>query len=260
MSLKPGANYSLLKKVREFNFLQPVERRIKYYGIDYIDIKYDSTNFYISLQIIRSAIPSTNLPLDNFIDKYLRKKHFRTEDIKIINDTLFCLLQLDSILYKQHFGRYFDDLLLMSNNIIGNRTNRDKDIFKSFQILYNTLSKNNSSTPKFLAFYGMGHLNNLGNILLFNKQSPVFNNVCKIGIQYFNCLGGWTNATYRDEGLYNLKKKKYNILKNFCKPAQWQIGILTNNECINFKDDTQLDAIAIFNNYGNRKMTSWKFD
>ena len=258
--LKPSATYSLLKKVREFNLSQPIDERIKYYGIDYIDVKYDDNNFPVSLKIIREKVPSKNLPLDIFLDRYIQKGQFQYQDIVELTDTLFIKLQSDSILYKKHFSLYYDDLLLMASNIVGNRTNRDADIFKSFSLLYAQLSSKQKSKPKFIAFYGMGHLDNFGNILLFNNKSPVKNSVCKIAIQYINCLGGWTTATYRNDGLYQIRKNNLKNFIDYCKQGKWQIGFFTNTECFNFKSSSKLDAIMIFNNYGDRKMNSWKFD
>lgn len=258
--LKPSATYILLKKVREFNLAQPIDERIKYYGIDYLDAEYDYANLYVSLKIIREKVPSQNLPLDILIDRYIQKASLQYQDIVELNNTLFTKLESDSNLYKKHFGSYFDDLLLMASNIVGNKTNRDADIFKSFSLLYKQLSIKQKSYPKFIAFYGMGHLDNFGNILLLNNKSPVKNNVCKIAIQYINCLGGWTTAEYRNDGLYHLKKSNLNDFISYCKRRKWQIGFLTNTECFKFRSGTKLDAIMVFNDYGNRKMNSWKFD
>ena len=258
--LKPSATYDLLKKVRIFNLSQQADKKVKYFGIDYIDADYDFNNYKISLKIIREKIPSKNLPLDIFLDKYVRKEKFLYQDIVELNDTLFLKLQSDSILYKAHFKIYFDDLLLMASNMVGNRTNRDSDIFKSFLLLYQQLYNQQKSIPKFIAFYGMGHLNNFGNILLMNKNSPVKNSVCKIPIQYINCLGGWTTAKYRSDGLYQISKKNLKNLIEYCKQSKWKIAFFTKTECFDFKKNHNADAIMIFNNYGDRKMNSWKFD
>ena len=258
--LKPGATYNLLKKVRQFNQTQQAAEKIKYYGIDYIDAKYDYSNYRMSLKIIREKIPSKNLPLDIFLDKYVQKEKFLYRDIVELNDTLFLKLQSDSTIYKKHFGIYFDDLLLMSSNMVGNKTNRDLDIFKSFSLLYEQLYRKQNSRPKFIAFYGMGHLDNFGNILLMNNKSPVKNSVCKIPIQYINCLGGWTTATYRNDGLYQISKNNLKSLIDYCKQSKWSIGFFTNTECFNFRSKSKIDAVMIFNNYGDRKMNSWKFD
>jgi hypothetical protein len=258
--LKPSATYNLLKKVREFNLAHSIEERVKYYGIDYMDAKYDYGNFYVSLKIIREKILSKNLPLDIFLDKYLLKGQLQYQDVIELKDTLSIKLESDSVLYKKHFGFYYDDLLLMASNIVGNRTNRDADIFKSFSLLYRQLSSKQKSKPKFIAFYGMGHLNNFGNILLLNNKSPVKNSVCKIGIQYINCLGGWTTPAYINVGLYQITKNNLKDFVDYCKQGKWQIGLFTNTQCFNFRSNRKLNAIIIFKDYGDRKMNSWKFD
>lgn len=258
--LKPSATYKLLKKVREFNLEQPVEKRIKYYGIDYINSGETCSNFLVSLKLIREKIPPANLPLDIFLGRYLQKETLQHQDVVELNDTLFAKLQSDSIIYKKHFGDYYDDLLLMTSNLVGNRTNRDSYVFNSFQLLYRQLAAKQRSKPKFFAFYGIGHLDNFGNYLLSDNDSPVKNNVCKIGIQYINCLGGWTNAAYRNDGLYRIKKKNLNDFIDYCKQGKWKIGFFTNTDCLDFTGGSKLDAVMIFNSYGDRKMNSWKFD
>ena len=258
--LKPNATYNLLKKVRDFNQAQKADERIKYYGIDYINAEYDYSNYKISLNIIKDKIRSKNLPLDILLEKYIQKENFLYQDVIELNEILLIKLQSDSNIYKKHFGVYFDDLLLMASNMVGNKTNRDADIFKSFLLLYEQLYTKQKSTPKFISFYGMGHLDNFGNILLTNNKSPVKNNVCKIGIEYINCFGGWTVGKYRNDGLYQLKKNNLNNFINYCEKGQWKVGFFQNTQCFNFRAGTKLDAIMIFKNYGNRKMNSWKFD
>lgn len=258
--LTPKASYGVLKKVRDFNLTQPADRQVRYYGIDYLSFDYDFNNVYYTLNWIRRQIPSKNLPLDTLIDGCLQKGRLLHQDIAVLNKQLDAQLRSQETVYRAHFGRYYDDLLLMSGNMIGNRTNRDPLIFKSFQTLYSILEKKQSGKPRFLAFYGMGHLGNLGDILNKNAQSPVKASVNKIGIQYVNCLGGWHDAHLRDDGLYQLKKKDLAELISYSKSQSWKTAFLTDLTCLSFKGDKSLDAIFIFNSYGDRKMTSWKFD
>lgn len=258
--LMPKASYAVLKKVREFNLTQPASRQVRYYGIDYLSFDYDFNNVYYTLNWIRRQIPSKKLPLDTLIDGCLQKGRLLQPDIAALNKQLDAQLRGQETVYRAHFGRYYDDLLLMSGNMIGNRTNRDPLIFTSFQTLYSILEKKQSGKPRFLAFYGMGHLGNLGDILNKNAQSPVKASVNKIGIQYVNCLGGWHDAHLRDDGLYQLKKKDLAELISYSKSQPWKTAFLTDLTCLSFKGDKSLDAIFIFNSYGDRKMTSWKFD
>ncbi|MBP7555308.1 MAG: hypothetical protein KA821_03555 [Chitinophagaceae bacterium] len=258
--LMPKASYTVLKKVREFNLNQPAARQVRYYGIDYLDADYDFTNTYYTLQWIRRQIPSKNLPLDTLIDGCLQKGKLLLQDIAALHSQLEAQLKDQEVIYRNHFGRYYDDLMLMSGNMIGNRTNRDQLIFKSFQTLYTILEKKQSDKPRFLAFYGMGHLGNLGDILIRNVESPVKASVNKIGIQYVNCLGGWRESRLRDDGLYQLKKKDLAELIRYSKSQPWKTAFLTDLSCVSFKSGRSMDAIFIFNSYGDRKMTSWKFD
>ncbi|MFT3676900.1 MAG: hypothetical protein QM781_13485 [Chitinophagaceae bacterium] len=258
--LAPKASYAVLKKVREFNLTQPADRQVRYYGINYLDADYDFSNTYHTLSWIRRQIASRNLPLDTLIDGYLRKERLLQPDIAVLNTQLDKQLRDQEAVYRAHFGRYYDDLLLMSGNIIGNRTNRDPLVFKSFLTLYSILEKKYPHKPRFLAFYGMGHLGNLGDMLNINARSPVKASVNKIGIQYVNCLGGWHEARRRDDGLYQLKKKDLAELIKYSKSQSWKAAFLTDLSCLAFKNDRSVDAIFVFNSYGERKMTSWKFD
>ncbi|WP_126974355.1 hypothetical protein [Gynurincola endophyticus] len=259
-AIKPTATYELLQKVRIFNQMLPAGQRIKYYGIDYLDSKYDYDNFLISLAIIREKVPSKNLALDILLDSIILKDRLEDSEMININNTLFKTLQSDRLLYQQHFGIYYNDLLLMASNMVGYRRNRDADIFKSFLVLYEQLKSVQKNEPKFFSFYGIGHMDNLGNILLKSNQSPVKNNVVKIGILYVNCWGGWTIPSLRDDGIFELKKSNLKDFIGYCKQQKWKVATFNNLECFEFKGKRSNDAIIVFNNYGNRKMNSWKFD
>lgn len=259
-TIKPAATYNILKKVRLFNLSQPLEKQIRYYGIDYYDARYDYDNYYRSLQTIWAVTPGKTFFLDSTIFHYLQKDRFTNEDIVQLNKILSAALLTDSTIYRKHFGRYYDDLLLMSGNMIGYRANRDADIYKSFQMLYRILSVSGETKPKFLSFYGAGHAGNLGARYFNKKNSPIYNQVNYIGIQYVHCLGGWDTASYRDEDIYAISKPGRAALKRFAENKPWQVALATNLECLQFKNNARLSALVIFNNYGTRKMNSWKFD
>jgi hypothetical protein len=260
--LKPKATYEILKKVRLYNLTKPLNQRVKYYGIDYLNAQYDFAKFLLSLKIINDKIKSEKLPLEIFIEKYLKKNKLENIDVQQLNDTIKLFLTIDSIKYKEHYGEYFYDLKLMASNFIGYRPNRDSDIFKSFKILHANLKAINKENPRFLSFYGIGHLFNFGNKLNDKKESPVFNNIIRVGISYYHCKGGWgwTEDSYKNLSLYNLKKKSKEKIELQCKENKWEVGYISNSECISFKSGLELDAIMIFNNYGDRRMNSWKFD
>lgn len=260
-SLKPHATYELLKKVRAFNLMQPDHARIKYYGIDYLDAKYDYNNLQLSLTIIRGSIPSAGTLLDKLIDEYLQKSSFTAAEISGLNQTVSDALRTDSALYRNHFKKYYDDLLLMSGNIIRYEVNRDKKIFSSFLQLYRQLALNSSAKPKFLAFYGIGHLDNLGKYLLTDESSPVRNNVNMIAMHYVNCMAGWTDEKVHTTGIYTVSKKTLKEFEHLCQSGSWKVGLLTDTGCFKYTSGKRPhDAIIVFNSYGKRKMTSWKFD
>jgi hypothetical protein len=263
-ALKPAAGYSLLKKVRSLNNTLPEKEQIRYYGIDYLDRKYDYSNLVLSLKIIRAKVNSRQLPVDELIEAILKKDSLTREDIEDWNSSMSRLLRADPKTYKAYYGKYYYDLLLMSSNMVGYRSNRDKDIFRSFLVLYDNLKQSGQAIPRFLAFYGSGHLGNLCDKYLLDKSSPVCNRVAKINIQYFNCIGqgnAGTGDQYRDLGFeYLLSKKDFSEFVALCKTEDRSIKIITDPGCLKLKHGAAFNGIIIFNNYGDHKMTSWKFD
>jgi hypothetical protein len=258
--IKPSATYDLLKKIRHFNAQLGVNERMKYYGIDYLDADFDYDNYVLALKLIRAKNKVNPLPLDHFIDEKVSKGSLNYADVQLLQTTLNHKLITDSLLYKQHYNNYYYDLLLMSSNMIERKKNRDDKIMQTFQLLYESLLDKKILKPRFLSFYGIGHLFNFGNLLQMNPTSPVKNNLFRVGIQYVNCLGGWNTASQRDDGLYSANKKSLGDLIGYCKQQSWTVGLMTDTKCISFFAGRRPDAIMIFNKYGNRKMNSWKFD
>ena len=260
--LKPQATYELLKKIRSFNLTKPKDQQIRYYGIDYLDAKYDYDNFYLSLKIINDRQKLKKSPLKTHIEKYLLKGNFKSTDIQILHDTIKLFLSRDSIFYKEYYGDYYYDLKLMASNIIGYKVDRDNYIFESFLILYDNWKQTKNDTIRFLSFYGMGHLYNFGDKLINRKESPVYENVVRIGISYYHCIGGWewTEPSYKNIGIYTLRKESLKQIELRCKENKWQVGYILSPECLKYKNGRKLDAIMIFNDYGDRRMNSWKFD
>jgi hypothetical protein len=258
--IRPAATYNLLINVRQLNQSLPADKQIRYYGIDYLSPRHDLHNLLISLKAIRKNISSASLPLDTLIDHYIRLDSITFDDAKLFFGQLNKKLLADSERYRPHFGNYYDDLLLMSSNMLGYRPNRDSSIFESFQVLFKLLAAKQKTAPKFLAFYGIGHLDNLGRMLQENKISPVKAGVGRIGIHYVNCWGGWTAPVKSTTGLFKIDKKELAQLVSFCEKQSWEAGVLMGKDCLNFRQDSPLDALFIFNRYGDRKMNSWKFD
>ncbi|MCG2615076.1 hypothetical protein LZZ85_12325 [Terrimonas sp. NA20] len=258
--LRPAATYKLLKKVREFNLSLPKEQQIRYYGIDYSDPQHGLRNLYKSLRSIRSYVTSKSLPLDTLIGHYLSKDSISMSDARLLCPQLNESLRSEEERYRSHFGIFYDDLLLMSSNMLGYKANRDNSIFMGFTLLYRLLEKRQQTAPKFLAFYGIGHMVDLGGMLEENDGSPVKGGVVKIGIQYVNCWGGWTVPSLQTTGLYKMDKKELAQLIAYCEAQPWQAALLAGKNCLSAKRGTSLDAVFIFNRYGDRKMNSWKFD
>ena len=258
--IKPYATYNLLKKIRQFNLLKNAEKRVRYYGVDYLDTDFDFDNYLLSLKIIHSKRKGKEMPIDNIIAQLLLKQELTKKEITLTDNAIHTRLLSDSSNYKLHYGKYYYDLLLLSDNMIGRSPNRDTKIFSKFLVLYKFLLEIQKTKPKFLSFYGIGHLFNFGNLLNLDNASPVKQSVFRIAIQYIHCIGGWQEGFYRDDGLYDIERKSLRNFIVYCKAQQWKIGFMSDKKCLNLQKSKQPDVIAIFNDYGNRKMASWKFD
>jgi|GEM_PF-5606940 len=260
--LKPEATYQLLQKVRAFNSTLPHDQQIRYYGIDYLDHRYDFSNYQLSLKIILQSTTGTAIPLDAALRNFAQQDSVDTKTVKAFNEILEKALKQDSTQAKAHYGRYYYDLRLMASNMIGYRAHRDERIYKSFLILSDNLVQLNRNNPRFLAFYGVGHMTNLGNKLANRSASPLFNNVCKVGLKYFNCIGGWYNhpPIAKDEGIFSIVPKQQEVLKTYCQSQPWTVAFMTPVNCLRFRYHDEFDAVIFFNAYGTRRMNSWKFD
>lgn len=259
-SLLPTASYDVLKKIRNWNLSQPQDKQIRYYGIDYLHPNRDFKNYQLSLKIILGEAKSGEFAADALIRDFIAKDNLTKKEVAAFNEKLAAALEQDKQLAAAHYGPHYADLKLMISNMIGYRSNRDELIYKSFLVLYENLRGQSAIRPKFFAFYGLGHLNNLANKLDERKSSPVYENLARIGIKYFNCIGGWTNPYRRDEGISNFQKKTLQQLKAFSDAGSWKVGIAPAKGCFEYKNGARYDAIIIFNNYGDRSMRSWKFD
>lgn len=259
-NLLPKASYDVLKKIRTWNQSHPEDRQIRYYGIDYLNPKSDFRNYQLSLKIILGETTPDDFYADALIRDFIAKDSLSKKEVAVFNENLSAALERDKPAAAAHYGRYYTDLKLMASNMIGYRPNRDELIYKSFLVLYDNLRGQSATRAKFFAFYGLGHLNNLANKLEERKSSPVYGNLSRIGIKYFNCIGGWTNPYRRDEGISNFKKKTLQQLKAFSGTNSWNVAIAPATDCFEYRNGARYDAVILFNNYGDRSMRSWKFD
>lgn len=259
-NLLPKASYDILKKIRAWNQSQPEGQQIRYYGIDYLNPVRDFKNYQMSLKIILGKAKAGEFAADALIRDFISKDSLTKKEVEDFNEALTDALDRDKESAKAHYASHYADLRLMISNMIGYRSNRDELIYKSFLVLYENLRGQSAIRPKFFAFYGLGHLNNLANKLEERKSSPVYASLARIGIKYFNCFGGWTNSYRMDQGISNFKKTTLRELKAFSDSGSWKVGVAPASVCFEYRNSARYDAIVIFNNYGDRNMRSWKFD
>lgn len=258
--LKPMAQYGLFEKVRSLNVLNTGRPQIRYYGIDYLDPRYDFSNYQLSLKIIMERLPVDAFYLDTLLAAFTAKQVLTADEVKRFNVQLSAALVRDETAAIHHYGEYFKDLQLMASNMVGYRSNRDERIYKSFLLLHRQLLESGEKRPRYLAFYGVGHLGNLGNKLQYREGSPVYGSMARIGIKYFNCIGGWQEPKVMDEGVFSISPGQLPVLKEYCMNASRTVGVIAPVSCLRLRYREKLDAMIIFNAYGDRSMRSWKFD
>lgn len=258
--LKPVAQYEILEQVRAFNLRHAGRPQVRYFGVDYLDARYDFSNYQLSLRLITTALEGQYFHLDTILTAFINKEVLTASDVKAFNSVLALALEKNESAARAHYGVYFNDLQLMASNMVGYRSNRDERIYKSFLLLHRHLAENSEVRPRYLAFYGVGHLGNLGNKLQYRPASPVYGSMARVGIKYFNCIGGWREPKVMDEGVFSISRVQLPLLKDYCSRSSWTVGLLAPVSCLTLRYREQLDALIIFNAYGDRSMRSWKFD
>ncbi|WP_118976993.1 hypothetical protein [Taibaiella koreensis] len=264
--IRPKASYQVLKDIYAFNQRQPEGKRIKFYGIDYMDVD-DLDNLSLSLKRIGGKLAPEPNRLYGVIAAYAARDTITRDDAVAFNAVLDRYLNGDSAAYyKQYFGPYYADLALMASNIVGTKGRSDKTIFNGFLSLYRYCFSNGEASPKFLAMYGFGHLKGFGTRLSADKASPVKNKTIIVGLQYYECHGDWPwrqERRYNDGVAFFFPEKDFDrIRERLYRQPGMQIGVLPNKDkCISSKAGRpDLDGLIFFKQYGSRRMRSWKFD
>lgn len=264
--IQPQATYNVLKAIRAMNETQEVGKKIKFYGIDYMDTP-DTYNLITALKIILRRAGNDNNHLRQELSNYITKGKLNGNDILRFDTLVFKNLTGDSAAYyKAYFQNDYKDLLLMSQNFVGFKGRTDNHIYKGFQTMYHLFfEEDKKQTPKFLAFYGSFHLRKFGNKLQSEEDSPVKGKLIRIGLQYYDCYGEfpWNEEKLSTNGISFTYKKKYFewIKEKLYQQQGMQIGILPNGNCLpSLSGNPSLDGLIFFKQYGSRRMHSWKFD
>lgn len=181
------SNFDLVKAIKSFNDTVADSKKIKFFGLDFED-RLDGKWTKKAIEIISDKI---ELPANNPLQILLKgvihsQSNSEKENLKglrkyMTNNAKGCRLFL---------GKYYIDVLLISNAQFAMSSNRDKAMFANFKLLYEELKKTEEN-PKFFASFGYAHVNpgnknGLPNRLNSN-DSPVKGSVSVIGTQYYNC-------------------------------------------------------------------------
>lgn len=189
--VNPDAKFQFIKTVKAYNDKISSTNKIRFYGIDFENRQHGK---YIRkvFEIICNELPSpVTEPLISLLQNLVECRSDQLEGNLLL---LKNFLKTNEVTSRTLLGKYYVDVLLIANAQFNFSSKRDKAMISNFVQLYNELSKE-GICPGFFASFGTGHINpenNNGIVmkLMNDHQSPVKNNVCIIGIQYFNCLFG----------------------------------------------------------------------
>lgn len=264
-SINASANFSFIRAVKKYNDTTTSEQKIKFYGLDFEDRnqgKYVKKAFEIIKQ-------ETDLPQNNVLTSLIND---------LTNSTYQNLAeQLQNIKYhlaeneteaRRLLGAHYLDALLISNAQFFNAANRDKAMLANFKSLYNELDRN-ELRPSFFASFGYVHLNpknrrGLALKLMKSSKSPVRNNVCLIGIQYFNCqFNHKRKVNKRATGNlnYTCRYSLNNIQSDLQSNQNESIQFLTYNEIDQLNCNQSNDyfsGLFIVQNFGRARFWTWE--
>lgn len=211
--IHPEAGFTFIRSVKVFNDTIAPGRRIRFFGLDFENRQNGKFTRDAIKIILEERKPDPKDPLRTILQKIATGKPGETE---------LHLIQLKNYLGNNEsacrnvLGDYYTDVLLIAHAPFQFSSKRDAAMVVNFRRLYSELLKEDAS-PSFFASFGTGHINpqnknGFAMQLLRGEQSPVKNNVCIIGIEYFNCsFGDDTN-----------RKPTYGSLYFLCKPVALQ--------------------------------------
>src|SRR5690606_17248343 len=135
--IQPKATYNVLRKIRDLNSTQPLEKRIQFYGIDYA-AQSGARNLSLVLQRIHARhdfkkLQDLEKSFKHYIEFGQQNDSYTQSALEVFNQTVAGLLNgLDSMLYKSVLAEDYKDLKMMTQNIVGIKGRNDKRIFNAF--------------------------------------------------------------------------------------------------------------------------------
>ncbi len=208
------AKFNFIKTIKAYNNSLKADKQIRFYGVDFENRqngKYTQKAFSIILDELKlSASETLASLLRNIIE-------CQSKDMERNLISLKSYLEEHDSINRPLLGKYYLDVLLMANASFNFSPRRDASMVSNFFRLYKELAKEGSD-PKFFASFGTGHINprnkdGMAMKLMLDQQSPVKNNVCVLGVQYFNCLFGKENVHKETDGSLSALCKKTTVEK-----------------------------------------------
>ena len=163
-------------------------------------------------------------------------------------------------------GKYYVDVLLISNSQFAFSPKRDKAMFDNFNLLYSELTRTEAN-PKFFASFGFGHVNpdnknGLPYRLLEDGDSPIKGKVSIIGAQYYNCTFKVREPTLEPSGTLSTLCKN-SVVKNIDSSNETKAKTITffsKSELKTFSCKealNKLDGLIIIRNFDANAL--WAF-
>lgn len=257
------AKFNFIKSIKAYNNNLSAHKQIRFYGVDFENRqngKYTQKALAIILDQLKP--PTSNslaLLLSDIVTAQptdLEKGLIRLKSYIQENDSISRVL----------LGKYYLDVLLMANAQFNFSPRRDASMVSNFFRMYDELAKEGRD-PKFFASFGIGHINprNKNGIamkLMLDHQSPVQNNVCVLGVQYFNCLFSKENVHKETDGSLNALCKKTTVEKlSSLQDNSKRIEFLSKPKLgLAYCDDAiqLLSGMILVYNYGSTSFGFWE--
>ena len=207
-SVDKEAGFKFIRSIKAFNDSVGASRRIKFYGIDF-EGRDGGRHINKAMSIILREV-------DQARPVYKHLKACEVSDSASMKKNLQRLkkyLEDSAQLSRKALGTRYIDACLIANAQFGFSPNRDYNMYKNFKFLYEELSRQSSTVPRFLASFGMGHIdprypNGIVSLVSTERDSPVQSRVTVIGVHYVNCRFMKQQKLYRSHGILGFVCKK----------------------------------------------------
>lgn len=257
------AKFNFIKSIKAYNNNLSADTQIRFYGVDFENRqngKYTQKALAIILDQLK---PPTSNSLALLLSDIVTAQPMDLEKNLI---RLKSYVQENDSISRALLGKYYLDVLLITNAQFNFSSRRDASMVSNFSRLYDELAKEGRN-PKFFASFGTGHINpnnkdGIATKLMLGQQSPVKNNVCVLGVQYFNCLFSKENVQKATDGSLNFLCKKTTVEKlTHIQDSSKRIEFLPKSklDLAHCSDTIQLlSGMILVYNFGSTSFGFWE--